>query len=177
MPICDRCEAGERQRSFSSAETHCVRSCIRIFAVSDTFLLHRWFGQRRRDIPVSRNSITRYTAWHLRIRRLVQCIFAGPVYHNALTNCATRVCCACVELPACVAVRYLTLRIGCERYGRKNPLPYSFSKRSHVGNLRQTNKQGKGRSSKRTENRRLSFLFVPAADAAISRAPQSATPR
>ena len=64
------------------------------------------------------------------------------------------------ELPVCVAVRYLTLRIGCERYGRKNPLPYSFSKRSHIGNLRQIRKQGKGRSSKRKENRRLSFLFA-----------------
>ena len=72
------------------------------------------------------------------------------------------------ELPVCVAVRYLTLRIGCERYGRKNPLPYSFSKRSHIGNLRQIRKQGKGRSSKRKENRRLSFLFAPAAGAATS---------
>ena len=26
-------------------------------------------------------------------------------------------------------------------YGRKNPLPFPFSQRSHVGNLRQTNKQ------------------------------------
>ena len=68
-----------------------------------------------------------------------------------------------VELPICVAVRYLTLRTGCEKHGRKNPLPYSFSKRSHIGNLRQIRKQGKGRSSKRKENRRLSFLFAPAA--------------
>ena len=45
----------------------------------------------------------------------------------------------CVEQPVCVAVRYLTLRIGRERHGSKNPLPFSFSKRSHVGNLRQTN--------------------------------------
>ncbi len=29
------------------------------------------------------------------------------------------------------------LRTGCEKHGRKNPLPYPFSKRSHVGNLRQ----------------------------------------
>ena len=35
-----------------------------------------------------------------------------------------------------------------------------MSKRSHVGNLRQIRKQGKGRSSKRKENRRLSFLFA-----------------
>ena len=65
-----------------------------------------------------------------------------------------------VELPICVAVRYLTLRKGGERYGRKNPLPFPFSQRSHVGNLRQIRKQGKGRSSKRKENRRLSFLFA-----------------
>ena len=59
-----------------------------------------------------------------------------------------------------------------------------FSKRSHIGNLRQIRKQGKGRSSKRKGNRRCPFLFahrrgygaVPAAGAAISRAPQSATP-
>ena len=43
--------------------------------------------------------------------------------------------------------------------------------------MRQIRKQGKGRSSKRKENRRLSFLFAPAAGAANSRAPQSATPR
>ena len=69
----------------------------------------------------------------------------------------------CVDELTCVAVMYLTLRTGCERYGRKNPLPYSFSERSHIGNLRQIRKQGKGRSSKRKENRRLSFLFAPAA--------------
>ena len=68
-----------------------------------------------------------------------------------------------VELPICVAVRYLTLRKGGERYGRKNSLPFPFSQWSHVGNLRRIRKQGKGRSSKRKENRRLSFLFAPAA--------------
>ena len=50
-------------------------------------------------------------------------------------------------------------------YGRKNPLPFPFSQRSHVGNLRQTI-QGKGRSSKRKGNRRCPFLFAPAAGAA-----------
>ena len=38
-----------------------------------------------------------------------------------------------------------------------------ISERSHIGNLRQIKKQGKGRCSKRKENRRLSFLFAPAA--------------
>ena len=83
--------------------------------------------------------------------------------YNVPKSCATRVCCACVDFITCVAVRYLTLRTGCEKHGRKNPLPYPISERSHVGNLRQIRKQGKGRSSKRKENRRLSFLFAPAA--------------
>ena len=94
--------------------------------------------------------------------------------YNVLKSCATRSCCACGNLTACVAVMYLTLRIGYEKHGRKNPLPYPFSKRSHIGNLRQIRKQGKGRSSKRKENRRCPFLFalrrgygaVPAAGAA-----------
>ena len=82
-----------------------------------------------------RNSLTRYTARHLRIKYLVQFILAGPVYHNALTNCATRVCCACADPPACVAEHYLTLRTGCSRgrtpkvvrpQQRKNPLPFPY---------------------------------------------------
>ena len=59
-----------------------------------------------------------------------------------------------------------------------------ISERSHVGNLRQIKKQGKGRSSKRKGNRRCPFLFahrrgygaVPAAGAATSRRPQTANP-
>ena len=38
-----------------------------------------------------------------------------------------------------------------------------ISERSHIGNLRQIKKQGKGRSSKRKGNRRCPFLFAPAA--------------
>ena len=44
---------------------------------------------------------------------------------------------------------------------KKNPLSFSFSKRSPVSGLRQANKQGKGRSSKRKGNRRCPFLFAP----------------
>ncbi len=55
---------------------------------------------------------------------LVAFILAGPVYYNALTNCAALLCRACGDPPICVAVMYLTLRIGCEKHGRKNPLPF-----------------------------------------------------
>ena len=133
---------------------------------TDSVLLHRRLNLRRRDIPVSRKSLARCNARHLRIKRLVQFILVGAVYHNALTTCATLLCRAYLDEITCVAEWHLTLRTGYERHGRKNPLPYSFSKRSHVGNLRQSRKQGKGRSSKRKENRRLSFLFAPAAGAA-----------
>ena len=161
----------------SHVETY--TQCQILFCYTDGFI---YAG---RDIPVSRNSsLTCYTARHLRIRHLVQFILADPVYYNALTNCAARLCRACVDLITCVAERYLTMRTGCEKHGRKNPLPYSFSKRSHIGNLRRIRKQGKGRSSKRKENRRLSFLFahrrgygvVPAAGRGTLRRPQTANP-
>ena len=41
---------------------------------------------------MSRNALTRYTARHLRIRRLVQFIFAETVRNNALTNRAALLC-------------------------------------------------------------------------------------
>ena len=68
-------------------------------------------NQRRRGMTVPRNSLTRYTARHLRIKRLVQFIFVGPVYNNALKDRAALLCRAYGELPVCVAVMYLTLRI------------------------------------------------------------------
>ena len=77
-------------------------------------------------MTVPPNFFARYTARHLRIRRLVQFILAGAVYDNALTDCAALSCRACVDLITCVAERYLTLRTGCERHGRKNPLPFPY---------------------------------------------------
>ena len=50
--------------------------------------------------------------------------FAGVIRYNVLKSCATRVCCACKDEAAGVAVMYLTLRISRERHGRKNPLPF-----------------------------------------------------
>ena len=59
---------------------------------------------------------------------------------------------------------------------KKSSVVPPVSQRSHIGNLRQIRKQGKCRSSKRKENRRLSFLFAPPRDAARSRRPQTANP-
>ncbi len=39
-----------------------------------------------------RNSLARCNARHLRIKRLVQFIFADPVYNNVLKNCAALLC-------------------------------------------------------------------------------------
>ena len=92
FPICDRFENRERQRIFSTVGEHSVLPCRNRFAVSDNVLLHMWFYLRRRGITVPRNSWARYHARHLRIRRLVQFIFTGPVYYNTLTNCAALLC-------------------------------------------------------------------------------------
>ena len=73
--------------------------------------------------------------------------FAGAFRYNVQKGCAALSCRACGGPPTCVAVSYLTLRIrgymdGCQpSCGRKDPLPYSFSKRSPVSDLRQVKKQ------------------------------------
>ena len=51
-----------------------------------------WLNQRRRDITVSRNSLARCNARHLRIKRLVQFIFASAVRYNAQKNWAALSC-------------------------------------------------------------------------------------
>ena len=55
---------------------------------TDIVLLHRTESLSRRDITVSRNSLVGDYRQHLRIGRLVPFIFVGPVYYNALKNCA-----------------------------------------------------------------------------------------
>ena len=142
-------------------------------------------------MTVLRNSLARCNARHLRIKRLVQFIFADPIYHNALTNCAALSCRAlrrvarmCSRTVSGTAYRFRHGSTLCSPTVEKILCRSLFSKRSHIGNLRQIRKQGKGRSSKRKGNRRCPFLFahrrgygaVPAAGAAISRAPQSAAP-
>ena len=82
-----------------------------LFAVSDTILLHMWLNPRKRNIPVLRNSLTRYTARHLRIRYLAQFIFVGPVYYNVLTTCAALLCRA---LRGVARMCSSTLSVNCE---------------------------------------------------------------
>ena len=86
LPTCDRCEIGERQSGYRSVS-------FSVFSqFTDRLLLHIRLTLRRRGITVPRNSLARCNARHLRIRRLVQFIFAGAVYHNALSNCAALLC-------------------------------------------------------------------------------------
>ena len=146
MPACDRCEIRERQSGYRSV-------CFATYSQGQihycyTYGLLCLFSQVLSIITCSRIARHGYPPGDLLLP------------YRQFTLCR-----ACLDEITCVAVMYLTLRTVCERHGRKNPLPFPFSKRSHVGNLRQTI-QGKGRSSKRKENRRLSFLFAPAAGAA-----------
>ena len=82
----DRSENRERQSGYRSV------SFSAFSQFTDSVLLHIRLNLRRRDMPVSRNPLVRCNARHLRIRRLVQVIFAGPVCNNALTNCAALLC-------------------------------------------------------------------------------------
>ena len=79
-------------RNRGTAEDFFFRVFRNLFAVSDNVLLHMWVSFRRRNMTVLRNSLARCNARHLRIKRLVQFIFADPIYHNALTNCAALSC-------------------------------------------------------------------------------------
>ena len=61
LPTCDRSEIRR------TAEDFFFRVFRNLFAVSNTILLHMRFHLRRRDMSVSRNSFSRYSAQHLRV--------------------------------------------------------------------------------------------------------------
>ena len=65
-----------------------------------------------------------------------------------------------------------------KKHGRKNPLPFPFSQRSHVGNLRQTI-QGKGVIHKRVETAGVYPLVRPRGVSAVAAAqpPQFSQPK
>ena len=120
MPTCDRCEMGERQRIFSSVSFSTYSQCRIPYCYTGRLL------PAGAAYPCRATRKSGVCGQHLRIRRSVQFILAGAVRYNVPRICATRVCRACVELILCVAVRSPTLRIGCERHGRKNPLPFPY---------------------------------------------------
>ena len=116
-------------------------------------------------------------------------LYQTPTFAGAVRKLQTN------ELRNTVMLRLLRVNRLCSRtvsgtanrlkkHGRRNPLPFPFSQRSHVGNLRQTI-QGKGVIHKRVETagvyplvrpRGVSAL-PPPRDAANFRAPQSAALR
>ena len=63
-----------------------------------------------------------------------------------------------------------------KKHGRRNPLPFPFSQRSHVGNLRQTI-QGKGVILKRVETAGVYPLVRPRGVSALPAEVQRKTPR
>ena len=74
-------------------------------------------------------------------------------------------CRACLDEITCVAEHYLTLRIGCERHGSKNPLPFPFSTLTQSTICTQATPQGK-RVFKEGRNRRCLPFLSPAVDTA-----------
>ena len=122
-------------------------------------------------MTVLRNSLARCNARHLRIKRLVQFIFADPIYHNALTNCAAlscralrrvnRLCSRTVSDAANMSRHGSTL---CSPTVEKILCRSLFSQRSHVGNLRQTLK-GKGRFTRGWKPQVSTLLCARAASA------------
>ena len=81
--------------------------------------------------------------------------------YNVLKGCATLSCRACADLTVCVAVRYLTLRTGCERHGRKNPLPFSYFGAVTYRKSAPEYPQGKGVIHKRVETAGVYPLVRP----------------
>ena len=133
----DRFENGVRQSGY-----RCVRfaTCSQF---TDSVLLHIRLTLRRRDIAVSRNHLTRYTAQHLRIRRLIQFIFAGAVYCNAqevwsalLCRPLRRVADMCSRTVSDTANMRIHERTQCVSAEEKLLCRSPASQRSHVGNLR-----------------------------------------
>ena len=118
-------------------------------------------------MTVLRNSLARCNARHLRIKRLVQFIFADPIYHNALTNCAALSCCA-LRRVARMCSSTVSGTANMSRHGSTLCSPTVekllcrslFSERSHVGNLRQT-LQGKRGDSQEGGKPQVVYPLVP----------------
>ena len=165
LPTCDRCETGVRQSGYRSV------SFVKYSQFTDSVLLHiratlRW---------VRHNSAARFVSALLRTV-------------SAKINCTKRLIRRCralqhaKELRGTVMPRLLEVADLCsssvsdtanrllkrtdsegsssvaEKKSSAVPL---FRSRSHIGNLRQIRKQGKGRSSKRKGKPQVSLPFCP----------------
>ena len=101
----NRFEIGERQSGYSCV---CFAKCSQF---TDSLLLHIW---------VTLGAVRCLQTHDLCGTVIPQGTFSCP---SGNSPCAA----PSVEQPTCVAEMYLTLQIGWERHGRKNPLPFLYS--------------------------------------------------
>ena len=156
LPTCDRCEIGHTAVGLPLRVFYHLfaahRQCTATHVIKSTQARHtrvaQLFGMLYRTAP------TRYRRLIDLSSQVLSIITRSRIaQHGHVAPAETR--------PICVAVMYLTLRTGCERHGRENPLPLPFSKRSHIGNLRRIRKQGKGRRFKEEGKPQVSLPFCP----------------
>ena len=135
---------------------------------TDSVLLHRRFTLRRaRHSSAAQLVSLEFTDGTYESIYLVAFILVGPVYHNVLTDCAALSCRACVDLITCVAERYLTLRTGCEKHGRKNPLPFPLFRSGHMSAICARLSKGKGRFTRGWKPQVSTLLCARAASAHV----------
>ena len=104
-PVFLQLRKGERQSGYSCV---CFAKCSQF---TDSLLLH---------IRVTLGAVRCLQTHDLCGTVIPQGTFSCP---SGNSPCAA----PSVEQPTCVAEMYLTLRIGWERHGRKNPLPFLYS--------------------------------------------------
>ena len=128
-------------------------------------------------MTVLRNSLVRCNARHLRIKRLVQFIFVETVCSNVLSNCAALLCRTqrrvahmCSSTVSDPANRLRKTR------KKKSSVVPSVSQRSHVGNLRQIRKQGKGGVQRGRKTAGCPSFLPPPRARQRSRRPQTVNP-
>ena len=83
-----------------------------------------------------------------------------PSVNSRLTSCAALLCRALRRVNRLCSRTVSGTAYRLKKHGRRNPLPFPFSQRSHVGNLRQTI-QGKGVIHKRVETAGVYPLVRP----------------
>ena len=96
--------------------------------------------------------------------------------NSRLTSCAALLCRALRRVNRLYSRTVSGTANRLKKHGRRNPLPFPFSQRSHVGNLRQTI-QGKGVIHKRVETAGVYPLVRPRGVSALPAEVQRKTPR